>query len=79
MKWDGNDRRSGDSSKLDAIWHKLDQLYTSIHGNGGVGLKTKVDRNTSFRKVITWAVAIFVGGGGATTLVLLAIKHFTGG
>ena len=54
-------------------------MNISIHGNSDAGLKTKVDRNTSFRKAVTWTIGVVIGSGGATGIVIVIIKLINGG
>ena len=74
------ERRQGMIEVLIAI----ENLKTGLKANNNMtkeihdviykdGLLVKVERNTMFRKFLTWAVGIVIGGGG---LVLTAITIF---
>lgn len=54
MSWNGEERRSSSeisqvNRRLDDVFKKLDDIDKSINGNGQIGLKTQIDRNTQFR------------------------------
>jgi hypothetical protein len=84
--WDGKERRampSGIGSDIAVIKEKVEstdrrvgKIDETIHGNGKTGLVVKVDRNTSFRRAITWFVGGLFGSGTLTAIILGIIKYF---
>ena len=49
------ERRRSSDPIIEDISEKVDKIYECIHGNGRVGLKTEVDRNTNRLQTISKA------------------------
>ncbi len=49
---------------------KIDRIESAIYGDNGPGLKVKIDRNTRWRKTITWSIPVLIALGMLLVAVL---------
>ena len=66
-----------ESQKLTDMHNWLSRINNTIYGNGNPGLKVDCERNTMFRKFMTWIVGGLLGSGGVTMGIIYLIKHVT--